>query len=121
KKPLSARVLMVMALYIVYGIYFRQYYLLILGVFAGFLFFRISNWYFGLVLALLAFSVFMLLPDAYFYELGNARDYVNRGRWFDASGNRTVFFNLVPATNALNFLINYAYAIARLNLPFLFS
>lgn len=120
-RPLIFRMFLVLIFYAAYGIYFRQYYLVIAGAFLLLMIFQISNWYARLVLALLALSVFMLLPDAYFYEIGNARDFVNRGRWFDATGNRTTFFNLVPPTNSINFVINYAYAIVRLNFPWLFS
>ena len=113
--------LLVLATYISYGIFFRTYYILIAAAFAGLLIFHTSNWYFRLVLATVALAALLLLPDAYFYELGSARDLVNRHRPVDTLGNRTVFFNPYPPTNALNFTINYVYAIIRLNLPFLFS
>src|SRR5690606_3606486 len=100
---------------------FRQYYLLIAGVFVALTFFIISNWYLRLVLFLLGCAAFMLLPDSYFYELGNARDHVNRIRsWSDSAGYRTAFFNLVPSDSAINFIINYFYGALRLNLPIFF-
>lgn len=122
RRPLAVRLTTVLLLYIAYGIYFRQYYLLITGVFVALTFFRISNWYLKLVLLLLAIAAFMLLPDSYFYELGNARDNVNRVRsWSDSAGYRTAFFNIVPTEGALSFAINYAYAILRLNFPIIFT
>src|SRR5690606_16251863 len=55
-------------------------------------------------------------------ELGEARDIVNRGRqWSNFAGSRSAFMNLVPTRDAFDFLVNYFYAVLRLNLPILFN
>jgi hypothetical protein len=37
------------------------------------------------------------------------------------AGSRTVFYNLLPSDNIFNFIINYFYAIFRLNFAFILS
>src|SRR5690606_18697377 len=61
-------------------------------------------------------------PSDVFWQLQSPRDMINQTRVFDTvEGVRTAFFNPYSPTNAVNFVLNYAYAVVRLNLAPLFD
>lgn len=113
----------IIAIYVPYGLYFRQYYLIIAGSFilmtiaSGI---RDKRWIIPIFLVIMI--ILTMVPAQYYYEVGSVRDYLNRGRvWDNVSGSRTAFFNPLPPDGMFNFIINYFYAVFRLNLAVLTS
>lgn len=116
------RIALVLFIYTVYGAAFRQYYYLIAVAFLACLVgVRLSPS--ARVLYFLSAIILMLLvPDDYFNSLQGARDALNQFRLGrDIAGARTAFGNLLPPSDLFNFVINYGYAIVKLNFSFLFD
>lgn len=107
--------------YIPYGLYFRQYYLLIYVIFALTLIVAHLNGKWRLAAIPLAIACLLLIPSEVFSTLQGTRDWINAHRvWDNIDGNRTAFLNPFPPDNLWHFSLNYGYAILKLNMPILF-
>lgn len=120
--PAAIKVCLILLTYTVYAMVFRQYFALISFAFLLIFIFRQGG---GLKYALIFFVpvALMVIPTDVFNTLQEPRDVVNITRTLRSGANvsRTMFLNPLPPENALNFLVNYGYAVVRLNIPILFS
>ncbi|RQX81471.1 hypothetical protein DF034_18495 [Burkholderia anthina] len=74
------------------------------------------------VALLLAGAAFVALPDSVYTLLQHPRDVAVDYLVYESPfGARTSFYNPYPPDSFLHFVGNYAYSVARLNLPILFS
>lgn len=118
----AIKVALVTLIYVFYGYFIRQYYYLIALSFLVILVYASSGLRGKLLVALAGLAFFMAVPDSVFLELQGARDLMNYRRFGSgAPGSRTAFFNILPPTDAFNFLVNYVSAAFRLSLSFVFS
>jgi hypothetical protein len=116
------KLLLVACIYLPYGLYFRSYYIGIVGVFAALVAIEKIEKKWVFLMGLIALGICLFIPKEYIQSVGDIRDFLNRGRaWDNMAGSRTVFYNLLPSDNIFNFIINYFYAIFRLNFAFLLS
>ena len=116
------RVLAVAVCYLFYTYFMREYFVIILAAFAGLMILAQASW--GLRLALLAgaLAALSLAPAEFFQTLQGPRDYINLLRTAKSVvGVQSAFMNPLPPDSLGNFLVNYGYAFARLNLPVLFQ
>ncbi len=117
-----ARILAVGICYLFYAYFMREYFVVILAAFAGLMILAQVSW--GLRLALIAGALGALsqAPSELFELLQAPRDYVNLLRMATSVvGVQSAFNNPLPPDSLGNFLINYGYALARLNVPILFD
>lgn len=118
----SKRALLLMiALYALYGSFVRPYFLAIVGLFL--IIAAIQNLRFnGRVIAgVVAFTVFCLLPSELYSLAAQHRDTANNYALFRGGFDiRTMVHNVVMPDNPFEFLLNYAHSLLTLNLPFLF-
>lgn len=107
-------------LYSIYGVFVRQYYLLIVGVFFAvyFLWGRSLKYHFAA--GVLAVGAILAAPPSILQTLQSPRDTSNAYAEQIGSDNRTAFTNIVPPTNGVAFLANYAYAATVLITPVLY-
>jgi len=118
--PTAMRVFLVLAIYTIYAFIFRKYYLMIGGSFLAIVAMRRASILIIIAVCLAAVAVLIVMPSHVFESLQAARDIANIDRiGRDLPGMRTAFSNLVPPDSALNFVMNYAYAAAKLNFPIL--
>lgn len=111
----------VTAIYIAYGVFIREYYLVILAAFIAMSLVSAMNRVEILACVVLAGAACFLLPRDVFWMLQSPRDHLNVMRFgIHNVGDRTAFLNAVPPLNAAAFFVNYAYAAAILNVPFPF-
>jgi hypothetical protein len=109
-------------LYAVYAVLVRRYFLLIIVAAAGVWMFRRSSIRWRAVGVLACLLGLFLLPDAARVALLHPRDMaVDYLVYQSPFGARTSFYNLLPPDSFPAFCIDYAYAIARLNLALFFS
>ncbi len=116
------RILAVAVCYLFYAYFMREYFVVILAAFAGLMILAHVSW--GLRLALIAGALGALsqAPSELFELLQAPRDYVNLLRMATSVvGVQSAFNNPLPPDSLGNFLINYCYALARLNVPVLFD
>src|SRR5690606_37883800 len=102
-------------IYIVYGLFFRQYYLLIIVTFLALSVFSSTDRMLKVTLLAAFVACLLVIPDYYFFDLQVVRDNLNSDRLTSSASARTAFTNLVPPGGVMSFLINYAYAAAVLN------
>lgn len=115
------RFLKVGAIYLVYGLLFRQYYLLITLMLGYLLMLRSASGASRIIIVALTAGALFAAPHEVYRALNDARDAVNYTRMgFGDEANRSAFMNLVESQGPISFLINYTYAAARLNLPLIF-
>jgi hypothetical protein len=113
--------LVVFTIYCLYAFIFRQYFFLVSIVFIFLMLFKQSIWLFRILAVLSIPVILMIIPDEIYTQIQGQRDIVNFGRiGFSGSGNRTAFLNYVPPEGVYSFLVNYGYAIIRLNFPIFF-
>ncbi|WP_146063635.1 hypothetical protein [Acinetobacter soli] len=121
-KSFLNKVFIICAIYLFYAVVFRNYYFLITFFFIFILFFKKSNLYIRFLSLMAILIVIFILPDNIYYKLQSARDIVNEYRiGVNMDGNRTAFNNPLPPNSLINFIINYVYAIIRLNFGFFFT
>ncbi len=116
------RILAVSVCYFFYAYFMREYFIIILAAFAGLMILMQVSW--GLRLALLAVGLgaLSLAPSELFETLQGPRDYINLFRMTKiVVGVQSAFTNPLPPDSLGNFLFNYVYAFARLNIPVLFQ
>jgi hypothetical protein len=113
--------LVIAAIYLLYGLFFRQYYLLIFLAFIAFMVTVKSPPPFRLVYLLLLMIVIVAVPSKVFMQLQGDRDSINMYSNLVTNEVRTAIYNPYVPDGGVHFLINYAYAFLRLNLPILFS
>lgn len=120
---LSSRghLLLLMALYVVYGAFVRDYFLAILVVFLGLAWFYQLRRRHQVTIVLVALLVCLVMPGEIAYMLQSQRDQANAFARVVGSVNRTAFDNALPPTSGIAFLVNYVNATVRLTLPFLFT
>jgi hypothetical protein len=111
----------VIATYGIYGLFIRDYYLVILAAFLALSLMSALNGMEVLALVALAAAACFVLPRDVFWNLQSPRDQLNLMRFgIEDAGDRTAFLNAVPPLSAAAFLVNYVSAAAVLNFPFLF-
>lgn len=117
------KVLVISVLYLAYAQFFRFYFILVLALFLAIFFFRSLPLIGKILLVGVTLIVIVNVPLSVWVELQGARDMVNGARLArnGLAGARTAFFNPFPIDGLTNFLLNYLYAMLRLNLPFLFN
>lgn len=116
QRNLSLRIGLTSALYLLYAVIFRQYFIIILAVWLGLLVLLRVKWYWRIIILAVVPLLAMLLPDNLYETLQMQRDIVNYSR-LGGQGNRTAFMNLVQPDGLRTFPINYLYAAWRLNFP----
>ena len=123
KKP-SFALAIIVAAYVGYTVLSgRPYYWLITGLIVCLTIIDRLKVYQKVIVVVLALIVGAFLPASIYKSLADTRDIVNATRIINigGEGNRTVFINLSDNYNEVSFLINYAYAFLRLNVPLIFS
>lgn len=116
------RVLAVAACYLFYAYFMREYFIVILAAFAGLMLLAQLSWGWRLALLAAALGALSLAPAELFQILQGPRDAVNLLRMATSVvGVQSAFSNPLPPDSLGNFLFNYGYAFARLNLPVLFQ
>ncbi len=119
-KSLGGMIALVAVIYGLYGYWFRDYYFLILFFFIFLLVVaRLpSQWKVLLGMGLLI--IIMITPLSVLQALQGPRDSVNYLRLSDPNfvGARSAFANLLPIESAWAFVVNYFYALIRLNFAF---
>jgi len=116
------RIFAVAVCYLFYAHFMREYFIVILAAFAGLMILAYVSW--GLRLALIAgaLGALSMAPSELFELLQGPRDYINLLRMATTVvGVQSAFNNPLPPDSLGNFLVNYGYAFARLNLPVLFQ
>lgn len=108
---------MLASLYLCYGLLVRKYYVLILGVFLLIYFISRQSRRVQIAASTLVLCGVLFSPSEVVMSLQSPRDTSNSYAEVVGSDNRTAFNNLVPPTNGLNFIVNYAYAAAVLLAP----
>src|SRR5579863_1038217 len=113
-------VFVAIALYAGYAALVRSYYVLILACAITTWLFRLGGARTKLMLVIALPVAVFLLPDSVYFALQHPRDaavdYLVYGSPF---GARTAFYNPLPPDSYVNLCANYAYSIAKLNLPIL--
>lgn len=114
-------------IYILYAVFMRQYYFLIIAAFLALCLstpimhtLRISWGVLFVLYIPIIIIVLLILPDNFFLETQGKRDVVNQGLGYFREA-RTGFFNPLQPDNGWNFIINYIYAFFRLNFPIFFT
>lgn len=108
-----------LVLYLAYGSLVRDYYLLILGLFLALVVYSRLPMALRIVVAILATSAILLVPNDIFMQLQGTRDESNTyAQYIAFSDNRTAFFNPLVPDSLGHFLVNYVYAAILLNFPF---
>ena len=116
QRSIHTRIGIILLIYAGYGVFFRQYYLLIAMIFFGIYFLSRTRPRWLLFYAPIIIAALLLIPSNIFPELQGSRDLFNARN----SSIRSAFFNYVPPTDLASFIVNYVYAAARLNLSPLF-
>jgi len=116
----SIKYAIIAAIYIIYGLFFRQYFLLIIVTFLALSVFSNTDRILKVTLVVAFVACLLIIPDYYFFDLQVVRDNLNSDRLISSTGSRTAFTNLVPPGGVMSFLINYVYAAAVLNVPIAF-
>jgi len=115
------KICIIMALYLLYAHFVRQYFYLCAIVFLVIWIFINSRRKVKVVMLFVGVSIFFAIPGNIFTELQGSRDIYNFYRIGSGEiGSRTAFCNFLPPTNGFNFLVNYVVAAIRLNFSFLF-
>jgi hypothetical protein len=110
------------AVYVVYALLVRRYFLLVIGAAAGVWLFRCAGMRARLAMIGLALISLFLLPSAAYMALLHPRDMaVDYLVYQSPYGARTSFYNLLEPDSFSSFCIDYLYAMLRLHLPVLFS
>lgn len=107
-------------LYVVYGIFVRQYYLLIAGVFFVVYFLWRRPLKYHLLAAIVAAGAILSAPSSVLQTLQSPRDTSNAYAEQIGSDNRTAFTNIASPASGTGFLVNYAYAATVLITPVLY-
>ncbi|KWI26332.1 hypothetical protein [Burkholderia stagnalis] len=111
-----------LAPYGVYACFIRSYFALIAAIALTCVVFRLLSLRGQLVLCAAAGLIFALLPDWAYYALLHPRDMAVDYLVYESPfGARTSFYNPVDPSSLYGFIIDYLYAIGRLNLAPLFS
>lgn len=107
-------------LYAIYGLFVRQYYLLIVGVF--FIVYQLWRrpFRYHLLAAIVAVGAVMAAPSSLLQTLQSPRDTSNAYAEQIGSDNRTAFTNIASPGNGPGFLVNYGYAATVLITPVLY-
>ncbi|MDD3182627.1 MAG: hypothetical protein PHD48_07495 [Alphaproteobacteria bacterium] len=107
------------AWYLVYGLFVRDYYLLILGAFVGILLLLRTPMMLRAIYPLLAIIGLIIVPSEILIRLGSVRDIENEIFFYGGSDVvRTCFLNPFPSDDGFHFVINYINAFIYLNVPF---
>lgn len=112
----SLRIGLTGALYLMYAVIFRQYFIIIFAVWLGLLVLLKVDWRWRIIILAVVPLLAMMIPDSLYETLQMQRDIVNYMR-LGGQGNRTAFMNLVQPDGLRTFPINYLYAAWRLNFP----
>lgn len=107
-------------LYAVYGVFVRQYYLLIVGVFFLVYWLWRRPLKYHLLAAIVAAGAIMAAPSSILQTLQSPRDTSNAYAEQIGSDNRTAFTNIASPATGPGFLVNYAYAGTVLITPVLY-
>lgn len=107
-------------LYAVYGIFVRQYYLLIVGVFFIVYFLWRRPIKYHLIAGALVVAAVMAAPSSILQTLQSPRDTSNAYAEQIGSDNRTAFTNIASPATGPGFLVNYGYAATVLMTPVLY-
>jgi hypothetical protein len=113
--------LAICVIYLLYGIFFRQYYLLILGSFMLIMLTLRSSPPFRLFYLLLLLVFMIAVPSRAFMELQGDRDAINQWSNLVTNTVRTAIYNPFVPDNGFHFALNYLYVFLKLNLPILFD
>jgi len=107
-------------LYAVYGVFVRQYYLLIVGVFFIVYFLWRRPLKYHLLAAVVVVGAILAAPSSILQTLQSPRDTSNAYAEQIGSDNRTAFTNIASPGNGVGFLVNYGYAATVLITPVLY-
>ena len=118
-RNLRPTVLLFLGLDVLYGIFIRKYYLLVVGAWTVLYFVFLKPRRYAWIAAIAAVVIALAMPDGTAELLQSPRDTSNAYANIVGSDNRTAFTNLVPPTNGLNFLLNYGVRCVRSGVPVL--
>lgn len=107
-------------LYAIYGVFVRQYYLLIIGVFFIVYFLWRRPLKYHLLAAVVVVGAILAAPSSILQTLQSPRDTSNAYAEQIGSDNRTAFTNIASPSNGVGFLVNYGYAATVLITPILY-
>jgi len=107
-------------LYVVYGIFVRQYYLLIVGVFFAVHWLWRRPLKYHLLAAVVAAGAILAAPSSVLQTLQSPRDTSNAYAEQIGSDNRTAFTNITSPASGPGFLVNYVYAATVLITPVIY-
>jgi len=110
----------IVIVYTLYGLMVRDYYLLILAAFAGYMAILKTTPFLRWVYILPLIVVLLVMPESGYHLLGDSRNEVNfLVNFGEASEVRTYFMNPFPSDSMTHFIGNYLNAFAMLHFPFL--
>jgi hypothetical protein len=107
-------------LYAIYGVFVRQYYLLIVGVFFIVYFLWRRPLKYHILAAIVVVGAVLAAPSSILQTLQSPRDTSNAYAEQIGSDNRTAFTNIASPSNGAGFLVNYGYAATVLITPVLY-
>lgn len=113
-------IITIFIVYLLYGLFFREYYLIILAAFVCCIIFRKASLPFRILYLLLFVCILFVIPSKFFITLQGDRDRINEVANLYFNRVHTAIYNPLPPDNGFNFIVNYLYAFARLNLAFIF-
>lgn len=113
--------LFVLAIYVPYGIFVRQYYLLIVAAFIGIFIMSRTKPIVWIAMVFAGIMALFLVPEHVFFQIQSPRDEIYAFAMSNANPYivRTGFPNPLPPINAFNFLVNTAYSLLILFIPFI--
>ncbi|WP_454902164.1 hypothetical protein [Variovorax gossypii] len=109
-----------LSLYAIYGIFVRQYYLLIVGVFFAVYYLWCRPLKYHFLATIVVVGAVMAAPSSLLQTLQSPRDTSNAYAEQIGSDNRTAFTNIASPASGPGFLANYAYAATVLITPVLY-
>lgn len=107
-------------LYAIYGVFVRQYYLLIVGVFFMVYYLWRRPLKYHILAAIVVVGAIMAAPSSILQTLQSPRDTSNAYAEQIGSDNRTAFTNIASPASGPGFLVNYVYAATVLITPVLY-
>ncbi|WP_354327378.1 hypothetical protein [Variovorax atrisoli] len=109
-----------LGLYAIYGVFVRNYYLLIVGAFFAVHWLWRRPLKYHLLAAILAAGAIMAAPSNLLQTLQSPRDTSNAYAEQIGSDNRTAFTNIASPATGPGFLVNYVYAATVLITPVIY-
>ncbi|MGB4100945.1 MAG: hypothetical protein WBK91_03440 [Alphaproteobacteria bacterium] len=112
--------LLILCIYVPYGIFVRQYYLIIVAVFVSIILIMKTPSTISIIYVCAGIMFVSVIPSDIYYQIQGPRDVIYHYLSTQSiSIVRTCFANPLPPDNAFNFFVNTLYALIILFIPFI--